>query len=100
MTAEELIGSEAWSVVHKECWEMWKMGLEMLRKSTTGIESAHAKQQMLDAEKILKIPLGMNKDKEQRARYYSQRNREEEGVLKGELNKSVRGEGHEARTGR
>jgi hypothetical protein len=56
-----MVGTEVWSVVYEECWRMWRVGLDRLRKAENGLEAAKAKQQMEDAESLAKLPMRVGK---------------------------------------
>lgn len=90
MKADDLISSEAWKVVYEECWSRWKIGLDRLRKASNGIEAASAKQQMDEAESMLKLPLRDKKmDGENKANYERRTMRDEERMMKEKFHSGV-----------
>ena len=84
----ELVASDAWQLVYEECWGMWREGMIRLRKAEDGRTADRAKQQMDDAERILKMPLRNTKaaTKEEKRRYEGALANKEEKTLKGVFN--------------
>lgn len=90
----EMLDAEIWKKVHDEGWRMWKEGMDRIRKTENGLQAAMAKQLMLDAERILRIPLRMSvkgEDNEAaKKRYRGELERKEGVIVKDEFEKAVK----------
>lgn len=91
----EMLDAEIWKRVHEEGWRMWKGGLDKLRKAENGLEAAMAKQMMLDAESILRIPTRLKiragtNDGNTRERYGVSLERKEAQIVKDTFETAVK----------
>lgn len=92
----EFVETEVWKKVYDEGWRMWKEGLDRIRKAENGLEAAMAKQLMLDAERILRVPTRAKSknvdDQRAKERYGGELSKREEKVVREKFEKAVKGE--------